>query len=305
MATVVRHERKSTTGRGGLKEVLQDHPLTSFFVFAYAFSWITLIPYIGANWNGSSTTGISQLSYLIHCFGPAVAAVTMVAVIDGKTGLLRLWHRIIQWRINWKWYLMVLVGFPAVFVAAVLIQPAGLAAFKGFTAHAMVAFPIVLVILAFTTGGFGEEIGWRGFALPRMLPRYGPLWGSLLLGVLWGVWHVADFLTPSKGGGAGTGLAQFLTNFPLFVLQVVALSVIFTWLFNHTKGSVLFAAFSHAAIDAVDGAWISAVPAVFAIGMTTETLAGVIGFVVPALLILILTRGRLGYRPENSLEAKV
>jgi membrane protease YdiL (CAAX protease family) len=131
-----------------------------------------------------------------------------------------------------------------------------------------------------------------------MQKQYGSLWGTLLLGVLWSCWHLPDFLTASKGGGEGIGWVTFLTNFPIFTLAVVSLSVIMTWLYNHTQGSLFIAILAHASIDAPEVAgWTALFPNVSMIGLHWALL---ISFAIPALLIVILTRGKLGYRSSQS-----
>jgi uncharacterized protein len=157
-----------------------------------------------------------------------------------------------------------------------------------------VSYPVYFVIVFFGGGPLGEEVGWRGFALPRMQPRYGPLWGTLLLGVLWVFWHLPDFLTPAQGGGPGVSFATLLTNFSIFFLFVVALAIIFTWVFNHTRGSIFIAILLYASINTPQVVWI---PLFLAVDVTGMNLAALIAFGVPALLIVILTRGRLGYQP--------
>ncbi|MGZ4849105.1 MAG: hypothetical protein ACXV2D_06390 [Halobacteriota archaeon] len=97
----------------------------------------------------------------------------------------------------------------------------------------------------------------------------------------------------------GTGFATFLTNFPIFLLFVVALAIIITWVFNHTQGSVFISSLLHTSVDTPQVVWI---PLFLAVGVTSMNLAALIGFGVPALLIVILTRGRLGYQQTgNSL----
>jgi hypothetical protein len=127
-----------------------------------------------------------------------------------------------------------------------------------------------------------------------MQPRYGSLRGTLFLGVLWSCWHLPDFLTASKGGGQGTGFATFLANFPIFMLAVVSLAVIMTWIYNHTGGSIFTAILAHASVNTPEVVLIPLFPAVSMIGLHFALL---VAFGVPALLILILTHGRLGYQP--------
>jgi uncharacterized protein len=151
-----------------------------------------------------------------------------------------------------------------------------------------------IFVVFFMGGPLAEEPGWRGFALPRLQRRYGPLQGTLLLGVLWACWHLPHFLTPAQHGGPGTGFATFAANFPIFVLLATALAIIFTWVFNHTEGSLLIAILMHTSVNA------NLLPVLFPAPLVTKIdLFAVIGFAVPALLIVILTRGGLGYQLDQ------
>jgi len=196
----------------------------------------------------------------------------------------------------WPWYLFVLLGIPALVMLGIIVQPGGLEGFRGFSTGLLVGYPFYL-FATFLGVGLGEEPGWRGFALPRMQKQYGSLWGTLLLGVLWSCWHLPDFLTVSKGGGEGTGLVTFLTNFPIFTVAVVSLAIIMTWLYNHTQESLFIAILAHASVDAPEVAgWTALFPTVSMIGLHFALL---ISFTIPALLIIILTRGQLGYQPKQ------
>ncbi|MCK6581539.1 MAG: CPBP family intramembrane metalloprotease [Anaerolineales bacterium] len=271
---------------------IQQHPLFTYFFLAYAFSWIVFIPYV------LGERGILQgnytFFYILHVFGPAIAAIVITSVIAGKAGLQELRQRIQKTHVSSKWYLFILLGIPALVMLGIIVQPGvALSSFKGFTTSMLAGYPIFLVSTFFGVG-LGEEPGWRGFALPRMQKQYSALWGTLLLGVLWSCWHLPDFLTASKGGGEGTGWITFLTNFPVFTLAVVSLAVIMTWLYNNTQGSLFIAILAHASVDAPEVAgWTALFPAVSMIGLHWAIL---FSFGVPALLILILTRGRLGYK---------
>jgi len=108
-------------------------------------------------------------------------------------------------------------------------------------------------------------------------------------------WHLPRFLAPEKGGGPGTGLDAFLTNFSLFFLFVMAIAFIFTWIFNHTRGSIFTAILAHASVNTPE---LVLAPLFLAVDATGLNLAYAIGLGVPALLIVILTRGRLGYKPN-------
>jgi membrane protease YdiL (CAAX protease family) len=282
-----------TPGSTSLQQSMRRHPLFFYFLLAYAFSWIVLIPYVLAEWG--ILHGNFTIFYIIHTFGPLFAALVMTAIVAGRAGLQDLRLRIRQWRAPWYLYLFILLGIPALLMLGVIVQPGALASHKGLTSTLLVGYPLFFVATFFGGGPLGEEPGWRGFALPRMQPRYGPLWGSLFLGVLWSCWHLPDFLTASKGGGPGTGFAIFLTNFPIFTLAIVSLAVIMTWIYNLSRGSIFTAILAHASLNTPEsGGLLALFPAVSMVGVH---LALLIAFGVPALLIVILTRGRLGYQP--------
>jgi membrane protease YdiL (CAAX protease family) len=230
--------------------------------------------------------------------GPALAAIIVTAVTGGGASLRRLRDRCLQWRAGWLWYLLILLGVPTLLYLGISLPPGVKTSGSGLTLPVLVTYVVTFVIVYFLVG-LPEEIGWRGFALPRMQPRYGPLWGSLLLGVLWGGWHLLYFLTPAHGGGPGVSGATALTNFAVFLLMVIALSIIFTWVFNHTQGSVFLAGLLHSSIDTPQAVFVSGV-----VSAATETrldLTFLLVFGALALLIVLLTRGRLGYQPSKSM----
>jgi membrane protease YdiL (CAAX protease family) len=287
---------QSVPASKGLKETMRRHPLFSFFFLAYAISWVLFIPYVLAEWG--YLEGNYNFFYILHVFGPALAAIVTTSVVDGKAGWQNMRQRIRQWRAHWTWYAFILLGIPALVMLGIVVQPGALNGFKGFTISLLAGYPFYLAAVFFGVG-LGEEPGWRGFALPRMQTRYGSLWGTLILGVLWSCWHLPDFLTASKGGGQGASFNVFLMNFSIFTLAVVSLSVIMTWIFNHTGASIFIAILAHASVDAPEVAgWAALFPAVSMIGLHVAML---ISFAVPALLILILTRGRLGYKPHGEM----
>jgi membrane protease YdiL (CAAX protease family) len=282
-----------------LTQVMRQHPLLFFFLMAYAFSWIMLIPYVLSVWG--ILPGDYTFTFVLNPFvGPTLAAFIMTGLTEGKAGIARLRLRIKQWRAGWQWYVFILLGIPVMLLIGVVVMPGALASFQGLKPLILVSYPITFLAVFFGGGPLGEEIGWRGFALPRLQARFGPLGGTLLLGILWVFWHLPHFLTPAQGGGPGTGLATFVTNFPIFTLMVLAMAIIFTWVFNHTRASIFTAILTHAGINTPQLVWI---PLFAALGVTSMNLAALVGFGVPALLIVILTRGRLGYQPgqEQSL----
>ena len=158
----------------------------------------------------------------------------MTALFLGKSGLGALFRRLGQVRNPLSWYAIVLLLPPVLLWVAIgvhmLLGGAPIAyAWSGFFSA---------LVLGGLYAGLGEELGWRGFALPRMLARQPALAASLLLGVLWGLWHLPEALA------IGTNPV----NFSFLVLSLTAYAVLFTWVYNHTKGSLFLMVLFHAAL---------------------------------------------------------
>jgi membrane protease YdiL (CAAX protease family) len=274
---------------------MREHPLFFYFLMAYAISWILLIPSVLSAWG--ILQGDFTLIFALHTFGPALAALIMTGIIEGRAGIQSLRRRVQQWRAGRQWYLFILIGIPALLLLGIIIQPGALEGFKGLTPALLVSYPVTFVAVWFLGGPLGEEIGWRGFALPRMQPLYGALRGALLLGILWALWHLPEFWMPTMGGGPGAGLAGLaLTNLLMFILAVLAVSIIFTWIFNHTRGSIFIAITAHASVDTPQATLAPLFPA---LTYSVLLMASFLSFGVTALLIVIATRARLGYQPSQ------
>jgi membrane protease YdiL (CAAX protease family) len=282
---------QATTASHRVRQALWRFPLFAFFALAYAIKWILLLPYTLAAWG--IIAGDWSVSFVLATFAPFVAGIIMVNLVEGRAGLTRVRASVCDWRVGWRWSLFIFAALPVLVMLGILIQSGAFAGFNGLSLALLVAYPLAYLAVWFGGGGLNEEVGWRGFALPRMQPRYGPLWGTLLLGVAHCFWHLPEFLTPAQGGGPGTGWTPFLINLPLFLLLGLAFSIVMTWLFNRTGGSLFAAISAHASVDTPQAAVVQLFPAV---GVTSMLVGGAIGPGVVALPILLLTRGRLGYR---------
>lgn len=277
-----------------LRGLLSRHPLTSFFVLAYALTWLAWSPWYlsedGVGLLPYDGEGISDyLNTIALILGPTLSAFIMTGATEGRDGVRRLLRRIVLWRVGIGWYLFVLVGIPAIMVLSTLVLPGALASFQASAVPSTLLLYVVAgPIFLFAGGPVFEEIGWRGFALPRLQRLYGPLVGTLILGALWGLWHLPLFLIPSWDTPHDSPL-----DVGLFVIWAVSTTVLFTWVFNNTKGSVLLAILVHGSINSAAASVYGLFPAPSVTGGSANF---VIGFGVVALLIVALTRGRLGYR---------
>jgi uncharacterized protein len=214
--------------------LVRKHPLIAFFVLAYLLTW-WIYPLLK----------FSPLLGIFGLFGPALAAIIMAAVTEGKAGVKALLRRLVVWRVGLPWYLIAL-GLPTVLSLAT----AALAYLVGATEFVRVGalVPIELVLFVVVVG---EELGWRGYALPQLLEKWCLLMASLILGVLWGLWHLPTFLVP--------GTPQYGLPLSAFVLLTVEYSILMTWVFLHTRGSVLIATMFHGTINLSQGIFLGGV----------------------------------------------
>lgn len=227
--------------------------------------------------------------------GPTVAAFAVTAALGGKEGVGRFVRRYGQWRVGIHWYLLVLVGFPAIYFVAASMwmgsQP-WQALSHQWQAILTVYLPAVLIFPALIN--WGEEAGWRGFAQTRMQADYGPLRASLLVGLLHGIWHLPVFLLVAGPPAAGPfNLGDFLLN----TASIMALTVVWTWIFNGAQQSILIASITHAAFNATQALMGTLLPhQPVQVGNSA-----LIILAAAALLIIVLTKGQLNYATEQSV----
>ena len=215
--------------------MIRRYPLISFFVLAFVFSW----------WPWPlDVLGLAP-SPLIG-FGPFLAAVVVLASTGGRAAVVALLHRTVRWRVRPLWYAVALV-LPLVLAASATLLNVLLGAGTP-TRGQLLTWPALvptffLLLLVPGIGGAWEEPGWRGFAQPKLQVSYSALAASLVLGVIWAVWHVPLMI---KGTIPFTDL-----------IFVVASTVVFTWLLNNTAGSVLLAMLMHTMNNVVGGGFFT------------------------------------------------
>jgi uncharacterized protein len=300
MTTTTEAAQPPDAAREGL---LAHHPLLFFVLIAYAGTWIVWLPFLlSADGLGlmsfSSPLPLIVIGGLATFTGPALGAFVMTGVTEGREGVRRLLRKIVLWRVGLRWYLFTFLGFPVILALGTIIVPGNLASFEVMNPLSLLlAYVPFFVYPALLIGGpLGEEPGWRGFALPRLQRRHGPLVGSLILGVIWTFWHVAPVWLASW---TAAGMLN-IYNFVLYLLFITSWTIIMTWIYNNTKGSVFMAILGHTSVDAFPNVilWplLPASLAVTGYGVYFGYYGMLIGMGVLALAVIALTRGRLGYR---------
>src|SRR5215217_1529196 len=287
----------------GIKALLARHPLISYFIITFAFSWLVWVPgvltYYGVLSVAPSVIGVLGIVGLL---GPLLSGFVMTALTEGGAGVSDLLRRIVLWRVGIQWYLFALLGLPAVMVLGTLLRPGALASFDTSAQPISLSYLVAFISMVLIGGPLLEEPGWTGFAQPRLQRLHGPLVGGLILGILWALWHLPGFLIPSQNltdiPPRGTVL-----DFVVFSLALVGLRFIIMWVVNNTRGSVLMAILTHASWNTFYSA------ALIGLFPVRSVLGGYVNLTIAscvlALVIIAVTRGQLGYRPEASEAPRV
>ena len=224
-----------------MKEFLKRHSLVIGIILMFLLTW----PIDLAN-AGVLPFRVSEVLAILVGWGFVVAALIMTGLTLGKGGVSALLKRYLMWRVGWKWYLVAfllipLISLTGVFLNAALTQTpvdfSTVLAYQIFGPSANLAL-LILPFFLFDAIANGEEIGWRGYVLPRLQAKYSALAASLILGVIWGVWHIPKFLSHWN-----------TASFAWIMVDVLAKAVLLTWMYNSTKGSLLLVTLFHASFN--------------------------------------------------------
>ena len=245
--------------------------MLQFFGLTYLLSWAIWIPLLHAHFNIGAFRISEELSNPIRMFGvimPAVAAIILKAAVEGKTAVRNLFARLCIWRVPAKWWLATVFVYPALLVlAAFLYRQTGDPEALSLQAGTISSVVTNLVILAIAT--LGEEIGWRGVALPFIKRYHAPLPSSLILGFLWATWHLPFWMLMDTYDRFGAGYIA------LNYLFIVLLTIFITWLFNHTRYSLLIVSIFHYTFNIVNVIFlqVTSLPGSYLLFITLQGLA--------------------------------
>ncbi len=230
----------------GLTSWLRRNAVALYFCLAIAFSWAIYLPLVAVRQGWTAAPLPFSIHYLAS-FGPALAAMLVTALVSGRDGLRELWGRIVRWPARGPYALFGFLSPLVLFVCAGLAMRLVEGAWPDLRllgqANYLPYLGVWVLPLWLITFGFGEEIGWRGFALPRLQKSMSVSRATVVLGLLWTLWHVPSFFYHEKYVGMG------LIMVPGIAIGVLFGAVILTWLYNGSGGSVLIVAIWHALFD--------------------------------------------------------
>ncbi|MFL5733905.1 MAG: CPBP family intramembrane glutamic endopeptidase [Chloroflexia bacterium] len=281
--------------RLSIRDRVASHPLVAFFLLAYGGAWLALLPLMLAQ------NGLGVLPFHLPAFpflvlasfaGPALSAVVITRASEGNQGVRDLFRRYRPRRASYLWYLLALYGPLLAIVAITSLQLGGtpLAAIAGQPLVFFSAYS-ALMLTSLPSGPLGEELGWRGFALPRLQKAIGPFWGSLVLGVLWAGWHAPLFFLPDWKGSVSPLLIAVA-----FSSWVIPFTFIMTWVYNSAQGSTLAATLMHAGENAAVALMAQQMLLVPGDFFLQAKVYGVL-----AIALIIATRGRLAVEKFREL----
>jgi uncharacterized protein len=240
-----------------IKAFIKSHPLLSYFALVFAITWGGFVLAVGPGRIPATKEEFATMplgAILAVLTGPSVAGILLTGLVYGREGFRNLFTRITKWRVGARWYAVALLTAPlvstAVLIPLSLISPVFLPGI--FASDAKVSFVLMGIVVALIVGIF-EEIGWTGFAVPTLLRlRYGVLSTGLIVGVMWGAWHLLGndiWASVATSGGLPPALFALGVGLVLVVGQLPAFRVLMVWVYERT-GSLLLAILMHASYSA-------------------------------------------------------
>lgn len=226
-------------------EQTHTRALLKFFFITFAVTWpcfsaVALLS-AGAAAAVPALVGLRMPLLFLGIFAPSLVALSLTARAEGSAGVFELLRRLVQWRVPARWYVFAVAYMAAIKLAVALLHRVLAGAWPRFGNDSWYIIIAATVASTVVGGQAGEEIGWRGYALPRLASHFGYARASVMLGVIWALWHLPLFFTP--------GADIYGQSFLVYTLQATALSVALAWLYEHTNGSLLLTMLMHAAVN--------------------------------------------------------
>ena len=249
-----------------------------FLICTFTLMWLAFLPLILDLVRPESPTGAVVLP-LLGIGAPSITAFVLVGLRWGRQGVVRLWRRGLHWKTGMRWYVVVLVlpglAFGASWAVATWLNGDS----SSFN-------PWIPAVISGLIAGILEEFGWSGFAFPRLQTRYGFVRAGIAMGFIVALWHLPLFFTP--------GQPQSEFSFIPFLLTLIAVRILFGWVYNATGGSVLLTILLHAS----GNAWSEILP----LGPTAfdvAWIAEILVFGIAAVIVTLMYRRSFGLSPGN------
>ena len=262
--------------------IIKRNQVVLFFIFALVVSSVFAIPLLLSIYKVIPVELPGVLG-LIASLGSSIAAVIVASLSDGKTELRKLWGGLKKWRVHPLWYLFAIFSNTAMILLAMGL----FALFGGSFPSISEKLPQLLPIAVFLTiqAGLGEEIGWRGFATPKLQERFSGLAAIFIVSGVWLVWHIPLFFVPEGLQANIWDKIGFLPAVAFYGINLIAQSILYTWSYNSTGGSVLMPIFLHGSLNW--SAWFLSMNDIPLMGMIPIVLFLIIEVVVAIIIVIV------------------
>jgi uncharacterized protein len=300
---VSRHRKEVKHLMKTIKAFIKSHPLLSYFALAFAISWGAILIVVGVGPGAILATKeqyerLLPLMALAMLAGPSVAGILLTGLLYGRAGLREMISRLLRWRVSARWYVVALLTAPlsmaAILLALSLISPEFS---PGIFASDQKGSLLLMGIVGGLMAGIFEELGWTGFAIPRQRLHHGVLSTGLIVGVLWGAWHVLVNVLAAETFSGALSLAIYLPAvlFILLVGWMPAYRVLMVWVYERTGESLLVAMLMHASLTA--STLIVAPLAISGMGLLTYQLVWAAAMWIVVGAVAVAQGGHLSRQP--------
>ncbi len=222
-------------------ELTAPASLPTFFLLTYLVTWTSWLAAWAISGGGFAQSGVWMVPFYFGVFAPAFVAMWLVHRYGGRAAVSALLRRLVQWDVGLRWYVFAVTYIAAIKLAAALIHRLATGEWPRFGDEPLYIMLAATIGSTLLLGQAGEEVGWRGYALPRLASRFGLAAASIVVGIIWATWHLPLFFIP------GTELTG--QSFPFYLLSVTGVSVAIAWLYEHTNGSLFLAMLMHSAVN--------------------------------------------------------
>lgn len=262
-----------------------------FFLLTIVLSWLIWIPLTLSHLNIGPLKISESLSSIIRLLGvmmPMVSALLLTVISEGRLGVMSLLSRLKIWRVGWRWWIAVVVVYPILLISAgvlyTLLSNQPPISLLPITAMLLLANVIFLAIAT-----LGEEIGWRGLALPALLQRYSPIKASAILGVVWATWHIPFWVLIDTLSLYGVG--YFVLNY----IFIVPTTFYITWFFINSRESLLLPVVFHLVFNIIN-------VAIYPVTSTTGSFAVFVGLQLVLMCAIVWKLGKKQVRVRHATD---
>jgi membrane protease YdiL (CAAX protease family) len=284
-----------------IRAFIKRHAVVTYYAFVFAISWGGVFIVVGPTGFPGTAAQVERLMPLVILallLGPALGGPVLTGLVYGRSGLQAFLARLLNWRVAARWYAVALLTAPLLMMAVLLALSLFSREFIPgiFTSNHKATLLLVGIATA-VAAGFFEELGWTGFAIPELKRHYGVISTGLIVGVLWGAWHLLVYVWTSGTISGALSFAGYLLDAFLFL---TLFRVLMVWVYDRT-GSLLVAMFMHGSLTA--SARIFMPPGIAGVPLLTFDLVWVAALCVVIAVIAAANRRRLARQPLRSRAA--